>query len=124
MAQNTTVDIVVGRSRVDNYLLGVCGSGRNNCSLIDGTFSIKSLHNGYATYANRSDMSAAGSLRWNDMVIYRLSLPKGSLCRNTTLLVLNDTGSLSLIKRSDWMETVSYVRMVARYTSTRCPLRK
>lgn len=120
LVTNTSIAIVAGRTRIDNYLLGACRNDHTNCTLFDGTFSIAAIHNGDETYRHRAHSVSKEDMAWNDRLIRRYALPKSTLCHNDTELVLKDRSGMRLMRRNEWIGTESFASAIQHFNRVTC----
>ena len=82
---------MIGRVRVDNYIMGLCNNADANCSLYDSTFVTKSIHSDPHTHWDRMKNHTDENYKWNDIVMGKKKLICGSLCyRNPYLIMKRD----------------------------------
>ena len=55
---------VVGRIRIDNFLMGVCDIS-HQCTLIDGTSSVPGIHIGFDSHSSRDREIRTEDYEWN-----------------------------------------------------------
>ncbi|KAM7455148.1 putative transferase [Blastocystis sp. subtype 1] len=84
--------IVIGRVRVDNYIMGVCSNEDSNCALYDSTFVTKSIHFDAHTNKNRMMNHSDENYKWNDIVISQRKLKWGSLCNGNPYMIMKRKG--------------------------------
>ena len=59
---------VVGRVRIDNYLMAVCEKS-STCTLIDGTYSITGIHIGQENHKSRDGKVNRNDYEWNIRIL-------------------------------------------------------
>ena len=81
-------EIVVGRVKVDNYIMGVCRNAKANCTLYDSTFVTKSIHYDAQTHLNRVKSHSDEDYKWTDIVMGKKKLIWGSLCYGNPYMIM------------------------------------
>lgn len=81
-------EIVVGRVKVDNYIMGVCHNAKANCTLYDSTFVTKSIHYDAQTHVNRVKSHSDEDNIWNNIVMDKKKLIWGSLCYGNPYMIM------------------------------------
>ena len=92
---------VIGRSRIDNLLMGVCANKLSNCSLLDSSFVTNNIHFEHSTHLQREHRLSKEDTLWNDIQFSRHSIVRGRLCDATTRRVLRKNRGYTLAKTED-----------------------
>lgn len=105
----------MGRSLLDNYIMGLCSNERFNCSLYDSTFISKSIHFDSHTHLIRLTNYSDENYKWNSIMYSRKRLTKGSLCDRESSLILKSSGSYVLYNNTGPCRHVPLVAFLSKH---------
>ena len=106
---------MIGRVRVDNYILGLCSNVKANCTLYDSTFATNSIHFDVHTHWYRMKNHSDENYNWNDGVYSRKKLLYGSLCNENPYMIMKWNNHYLLHRRTGPCVPVPMFAMLANH---------